>query len=144
MKRDIKLKENATKRHELLFYLASSSFGLSRSRFELATEDDACGVFHQLLSTPLLIADTKKEYTFINHSYIAKTVRVLRRINFVVVHSFGWDGASQGVASIFAVPCRIEYRNRFKYDSFVVFVLLLPFGTCCHELSRNLVLLIHR
>ena len=53
---------------------------------------------------------------------------------FVVFSQLVGVELPRGVASIFVVPCKIEY-NHSKYHSFVVFFLLIPCGTCCHELS---------
>ena len=62
------------------------------------------------------------------------TVRALSRINFVVFSQLVGVELPRGVASIFVVPCKSKYRNHSKYHSFVVFFLLIPCGTCCHEL----------
>jgi hypothetical protein len=43
------------------------------------------------------------------------TVRALSRINFVVFSQLVGLELPRGVASIFFVPCKIEYRNHSKY-----------------------------
>ena len=72
------------------------------------------------------------------------TVRALSRINFVVFSQLVGVELPRGVTSIFVVPCKIWYDIYSKYHSFVVFFLLIPCGTCCHELSRNFVRLIQK
>ena len=69
---------------------------------------------------------------------MSHTVRALSRINFVVFSQLVGSELARGVASILVVPCKFGYRNHSKYHSFVVFFLLIPCGTCCHESSRNL------
>ena len=63
---------------------------------------------------------------------------------FCCFQSVSWGGASQGGRINFR--CTMQNLLCFfsKYHSFVVFFLLIPCGTCCHELSRNFVLPIQK
>ena len=87
---------------------------------------------HPVPSVPRLPRKTKLLYV----KFV--TVRALSRINFVVFGQLVGVELPRGVASIFVVPCKNRYRNHSKYHSFVVFFRLIPCGTCCHGLSRNL------
>ena len=64
------------------------------------------------------------------------TVRALSRINFVVFSQLVRVELPRGVASMFVVPCKIGYRNQFRYH-LLYFFLLIPCETCCHESSKK-------
>lgn len=64
------------------------------------------------------------------------TVRALSRINFVVFSQLVGVELPRGVASMFVVPCKIGYRNQFRYH-LLYFFLLIPCETCCHESSKK-------